>query len=356
MAWRFGWEPRPEWVAVLLLPFLRELARASSGTQGGAAAGPVHMFQLSVRKMIDSGLVTGLPIVARWNGSHPVLFDQAVRLGLLLPGYALEFGAYGLVLLLVLRERKSLNRARRTALALILGGMFLLSFLRSSVIGNNDFGYRAALIPSFLLLLLTAERLTLARPGKLMGGMLLVGAAGTAFQAVALRIYVPLRVRAGAPGFVGLPETAFAARTGYAEAAKLTAADAVVQSDPVDPANYGYVVNMLYSERAMATDAAVDCGAVFGGDPGLCRPLQQAVRGLYRSPAPTAAEAIALCRRVGVEYLAIGPGDAAWHDRAGWAWTLPVISSVGDGDTSGQATGAAGLRVVDCRGKGSAMP
>ena len=264
--------------AILLLPYLRDLAGSRSGTQERAAAGPSHLFQLSVRKMIDSELITRLDVFAKLNHAHPVLLDQAVRLVLLLPGYALELGVYALVLVLALLDRKRLNLPDRTALALILGGFFLVSFLRSSVIGNNDFGYRAALLPCFLLLLLTAEKLTSIRTSmqsQLLSLLIFAGVAGTALQALMLRSYVPLHVAAHMQGFEGLPEAAFDARTAYTAAAARIPPSAIVQANPVATARYFSMVNMLYSERAMVTDAEVDCGAVFGGDPASCLQTQK---------------------------------------------------------------------------------
>ncbi len=327
---------------VLVIPYLRSLMGSHSGTEGGANAGASHLFQFGVRKMIDSGLITGLPALASINHSHPVLLDQIARLALLLPGYALELGLYGLVLALGLAGWRSLTSPYRTALGLAIAGLVLVSFVRSAVIGNNDFGYRAALIPSFLLLLLAADRLTRPKPSQWMALLIVVGLAGTGFQVLMLRVYVPLHVAAKMPGFYGLPEAAFAARTGYASAAEKIPATAVVQANLIDPQNYFYVANMLYSDRAMLTDAAVDCGAVFGGDPARCGPTQRAVRELFRMPAPSAEDVIARCHFLGIDYLAVAQSDPAWEDTRGWVWALPVA-----------AQAETDFRVVQC---GSAPP
>jgi hypothetical protein len=348
---------------VLLIPYLRELMRGHSGTEQGAAAGPGHLLQFSVRAMIDPELIAGLPVLARLNGDHPVLLDQMTRLILLLPGYVLELGAFGMVLVLTIAARKRLDLAGRTALGLALGGLVLVSFVRSSVIGNNDFGYRAALLPCFFLLLLTAQRLTSAQPkmqGQLLGLLLTMGVLGTAFQALMLRIYVPLHVAAHMPDFEGLPEAAFAARRGYAAAVNAMPATAIVQSNLGDPGDYGYVINMLFSERAMATDAAVDCGAVFGGDPGACLQTQQIVQSLFTMPAPSASEARAHCRTLGAGYLSVARSDPAWEDTNGWVWTLPLATgAVGGSVNRGAGTetdSTPGFRVVNCALADASMP
>lgn len=341
---------------LLLIPYLREMLGSHSGTQERGSAGASHLFQFSVRKMIDSGLITDLPIFRSVNQSHPILLDQLVRLLLLLPGYALELGIFGLVLLIAVRVRRTLTDAGRTALVLSVSGLMLVSFVRSSVIGNNDFGYRAAMIPSFFLLLLAARQLTSPGPKVWLKLLLVVGLAGTGFQILMLRVYVPLHVSAKMPGFVGLPEAAFAARSAFESASPKIPDKATVQSNLIDPQSYFYVADMLYSDRAMVADAAVDCGSVFGGDPAACGTIQHAVREIFSRPAISAAEAVARCRAVGVDFLAVGSKDPAWDDKAGWVWTLQNVSgqnkSGADSDTSLNST----FRVVYCGATPPSIP
>ena len=342
---------------LLSLPYLREMTHTQSGTQAGSAAGPLHMFQFSVRQMIDPTLITQLSALAGLQHAHPLLLDQAVRLLLLLPGYALEFGFFAAVLILALLRRTRLDAPRRTLLFLAVSGLVLVGFLRSAVIQNNDFGYRAALFPCFFLLLLGADLLThQPRPDQpsrtpnstlaaqsrtiLLTTLLLLGLAGTIFQAAALRLYVPLHTAARMPGFATLPGDAFAARTAY-EAANLPP-DAIVQANPDSQSRYAYLVNMLYSQRPSATDAAIDCGAVFGGDPTACPALRKALTTLFASPAPTPAQARETCRQYGIEYLAATQADPAWSIPNGWVWTLPLRT----GDR--QPSTPLGFRILQC--------
>ena len=309
----------------LALPYVRSMVGSHSGTQGGASAGPSHLFQFGVRKMIDSRLITRLPALHAIHHSHPVLLEQAARLVLLLPGYALELGLYGFVLLLATADWRRLTLPYRTAVGLAVAGLVLVSFVRSAVIGSNDFGFRAALIPSFFLLLVATERLTRPKLNPWLALFLLVGLAGSGFQILMLRVFVPLHVAAGMPGYIGLPQAAFEARRAYASAARASPLTAVVQANPLDPENYFSIVNMLFSERSMVTDAAVDCGAVFGGDPSRCPEVQTAVRRIFVSPSPSAEEAIATCNFLGIDELAVAPRDPAWEDTRGWVWSLPVV-------------------------------
>ena len=145
--------------AVFLAPYLREMIGNPSGSGTSTSIAPSAMFALSIRRMIDPSFLTGLPVFAAWNSAHPVLLDQAARLILLLPGLALELGFYGAVLWFYGRHRKrySADGPQRTALYLAGCGLLLALFVRSSVIGNNDFGYRVAMLPQFFLLLLGVD-------------------------------------------------------------------------------------------------------------------------------------------------------------------------------------------------------
>jgi hypothetical protein len=87
------------------------------------------------------------------------------------------------------------------------------------------------------------------------------------------------------------------------------------------------MINLLYSQHAMVTDAEVDCGAVFGGNPSLCDETQDAMERLFESPASSAAEARASCRQFGADYLAVARSDPAWNDANGWVWSLPLVSA-----------------------------
>lgn len=346
------------WGVLLSVPYLRELVGAPSGTHKGAATGPGHLLEFGVRRMIGPEPITGLPVLTGIARSHPVLLDQVARLLLLLPGYALELGFYGAVLVAAVRARKRFDEARRTALFLAICGLGIASFVRSTVIRNNDFGYRAALFPCFLLLLLGAEQVLARRDDparrareqsaraqlQTIGwtSLLVLGVAGTVFQAAVLRTYAPLSTAMHKLGFESLAERAFAARSAY-EAAEMPA-NAIVQANPDSPSEYFSLANMMYSQHASATDPALDCGAVFGGDPKACPPARAAIAALFRFPAPGAAQAMETCRELGVTYLAAADSDPAWPDGQGWVWTLPPAK----GDLGKETPSSGGFRIVNC--------
>ena len=138
--------------AVMLAPFVYELiVTLPHAAAGNASTAPApRMFSLSVRRMIDSGLLTGLPIFASWNQSHPVLLDQAIRLILLLPGLAMELGLYGAVLFApvlmgrVWPPQRVLREARGPLLAAAAAALLLAT--RPATPGPHDAGiiWRAA--------------------------------------------------------------------------------------------------------------------------------------------------------------------------------------------------------------------
>ena len=333
---------------LLLAPFLRELT-AQSGTAGYRAHAPA--FSLSVRRMIDPEMVTNLPAFAALRASHPALLDLAMRLLLLLPGLALELGFYGVVLWLAARRRTQTpgDEANRTAVFLSACGLILVLFVRSSVISNNDFGYRAALLPQFFLLLLGARFLAgryleeeapsaplTARQRRLLAVSLVLGVAGTAYQAFMLRAFLPIEAAKQGSGFANLPQDVFQARTAFAELNRLAPRYGVVQFNAVDPTadpNGDVVPPFQFYTRAMLMDsgwqvlnAEPECATAFGGDPGHCAAIRSATNSLYASPAPSAEAALAYCASFGVDYLAATHLDRAWADKQGWVWTLPAAA------------------------------
>ena len=348
---------------VLLTPYLRELIQAHSGTQAGTSTGPAHLLSFGVREFAVPLFFFQSPQLAGLRTAHPFLFLQVVRLLFLVPGYAIELGFYGVVLVVFWSRRHALDPARRTALFFSVCGLLMVSFIRSGVIENNDFGYRAAMLPCLFLLLLGTDLLleirasSKAAPRKAANGalafalsrrLLLLGVAGTAYQAFELRSFLPLLSAAHQPAVAGLPEAAYAARKAYGKLASVADAgvDGPVQANTAGGNLYLHLVNMLYSERSTIMDAARDCGAVFGGDPAPCSRIEQQMQTLFSAPGQTSANARETCGAWGAHYLAAYRDDPVWKDPRGWVWTLPLAAT--DADLGAQTSGL--YRVVDCSG------
>ena len=344
--------------AVMLAPFVRELAAGltllGNGTKNLSAAPATHLFSLSVRRMIDSGLVTSLPVFAAWNRTHPVLLDQTTRLLLLLPGLAMELGLYGAVLVLLLlaqrrKEPMGADAARDTSLFFVVCGLLTVLFLSSAVITNNDFGYRAVMLPQFFLLLLTADVLgswwlpgeaaiVPTTPGRVkwVYGLLALGVAGSVYWAFLLRAWLPIETHRVQNGFSQLPEDAFQIREAFATLNRVAPKDAVVAFRPIDPTPHQKQEVMTPSEfyqRMLVMDtgrqmlnAEGKCATHFGGEAAACPAIQSATAQLYASPAPSAAWARAFCTRFGVQYLVISFRDPDWLAETGWPVALPRIA------------------------------
>jgi len=344
--------------AVLLVPFVNELMgslKHSVGGQGSGNAAPaMHMLSLSVRRMIDPGLLTGLPMFAAWNRAHPVLLDQGLRLILLLPGLAMELGVYGAVLVLLLlakRRRQPIppDPARDTSLFFCVCGLVMVLFISSSVIFNNDFGYRAVMLPQFFLLFLTADVLgswwipekpcvVPATPGKrrLLYSLLVLGLAGSIYGGILLRAWLPLETRRTLDGFSQLPQDAFEIREAFTSLNRVASKDAVVAFRSIDPIldrNNVVVFPSEFYQRMLVMNAGRqilnaegECATHFGGDPAECTAIQAATVQLYASPAPSAEWAREYCRRFGVQYLAISHRDPDWDTYTGWPVTLPSVA------------------------------
>jgi hypothetical protein len=340
---------------VVLAPFLREMIGETSGSRNTASIGPLHVFAPGVRGMIDSSVLTGLPAFASWHAIHPILTEQLARLVLLPPGLALELGFYGAVLYLYIRHyrRYPADGPHRTALFLAVGGLILALFVRSAVIGSNDFGYRVALLPQFFLLLLGADLLASWRFGtgdpiiistptrqRLVYGLLALGLAGTAYQVALLRVYIPLETMRSGTMFPDLPALVFQGREAFAELDRVSAQSAVVEFNPVDPQPGGagdvispftfYTRSLLMNANRQILNADPGCSTEFGGDPLSCDAIMKSTAQLYALPARSAHWAREYCARFGVEYLAVSRIDPAWSDASGWVAGLPVVASEPD--------------------------
>jgi hypothetical protein len=376
MVWVVGWE-RDSRVrlpvmlaaglvaAVALLPYLAELRHDASGVSAASAhvatgvngaseptggtrvdetakSNQLHLLRFGVRHMIDPDALLALPRFARLAQSNPRLEDAIAGLVLLLPGYFLEFGFYGLALLAAVgaARRGALGEAERTALALVGVGLLVSSFLRSTVVVNNDFGIRSILIVQFFLLLLAVQWCEggFGEAGKgvraTAAAMLWLGLAGTAYQAMLLRVYLPVEERLGRPAVAGLSKQAMALRWGFAAMDGRVPKDAVVQFNTTQPSDYFRYAQILMVGRQVAA-ALPECPAAFGGEVARCAGVEDGVAALFGTseagrfavPADVAHD---LCGRMGISYLIATQWDGVWADRAGWVWELPAVVDTGE--------------------------
>ena len=370
--------------AMALLPYLAELHGEASGTatvlangvtspdgKASIANNGAHLLRFGVRHVIPADTLQGIGWVARLARAHPAAEDAGVGLVLLIPGYFVELGFYGLVLLATLWAmlRHRLDEAARTALVLAVAALAVSTFLRSTIVENNDFAMRSILIAQFFLLLLAVvwwEGGFASTNRFLRGAMLAVawiGLAGTVYQAVALRVYLPVEERLGRAEVDGLAERAMAVRHGFDAMHRSVAKNAVVQYNTAQPGEYFVLAQAIQAGRQMAS-ATPGCGAAFGGDAGACQGVEQGVARLFATdssrgslpatspelpgPSPrgassdqklrgpssggalSASQARDQCARLGVDDLVATRWDAVWSDPRGWVWTLPAVADTGE--------------------------
>jgi len=371
MAWALVWERGSRvrvpvlvgagLVAVVaLLPYLNELRTTSSGVpttvangpdapggDGSMASGPPHLLRFGVRHMIDPDSLLSVPWFASLARSHPRVEDAIAGLVLLLPGYFVELGFYGVVLAVALKaaRRSRLDEPLRTSLVLAGAGLLVASLLRSAVIEHNDFGMRSVLVAQFFLLLIAVRWCegafgeTTRTWRAAIHAMVWIGLAGTLYQAVELRLYLPVEEMLGRPQVAGLSERAMALRRGFDEMAGRVPKDAVIQFNTAQPSDFFRYAQVMQAGRQVA-NALPGCATPFGGDASACKGVEEDVARLFSQAANSggggsggalpATEARVECGRLGASYLVATRWDSVWADREGWVWKLPAAADTGD--------------------------
>ena len=346
----------------LLAPYISELMHNTSVTTGGAladigAGDLVHqssgthaggLFAISVREMIPASALLRIHAVHPFVVAHPHISRNLSKLILLLPGFAIELGFYAIVLLIYLvpslRPTRQLTRGQRLLLFLSIAILPFLSFIRSTVLASDDFGWRAALLLQFPLLLLASELLmnwrsrerepqdsvvpSSRRPLRAFARLvLLIGVVSTVSQALLLRFDYPLLewgFRAKHSPQAGIvAHNAYISYLGYAQLDRIAPANAIVQFNPDDAWSVWKSFDLVNVDHPIAIASnQLWCGATLGGDPSGCPGMIAAIDPLFKG-AP-AAQARAACNRYGIHYLIAKIYDPAWADTSGWVWTLPA--------------------------------
>ena len=331
---------------VLLIPYLLELTHASSSMQGG------RVFGFGVREMIPPGFLLGTALLRNLGGHHPELAVNLAKLILLVPGYAVELGFYSVVMLIYLvpawRGKKPLSSAERSLLVIALATLPVITFVRSWVLNSNDFGWRAAAILQFPLLLLASglvadwEEATKHRGTEaacqpaaphwlrtICSLALALGMVGTVCQGLIIRYSLPfgeknLRARHATPDPGMFTHDPYISAIGYARLNALIPRDAVVQFNPYHPYKIAEVTDVMYvGHQSVITSDQPGCGSELGGDPSGCTPMAAILDRLYA--ASSAEQARAACHQLGIQYLVARIYDPAWYNKQSWVWTLPTV-------------------------------
>jgi hypothetical protein len=310
--------------AATLAPYLAQLLHRHGGETRGAGS----VLGFGVRMMFTPDLLMGLPWLKALSVHHEFAAFQLSALLLLIPGYAVELGFFGFVLVQAWRQRKGRGAGESALLFWTLAALMVATFLCSQIISTNDFGIRATLLAQFGLLLLAVQVLERSsrRAKMVLLGLALIGITGTVFQVVGLRISLPWQEAVHDPDVGELQRMNYVLRDAWSALDKQIPMDARVQYNIGDNDNWQQS-QMIQSRRQLVSGDS-GCDVTFGGDASACPAIQQALGQLYPAhgqPAVTAARAAALCSSIGAQYLIATRWDTIWQYREGWAWQLPAV-------------------------------
>jgi hypothetical protein len=311
------------------VPYLMDLSGGSgrgsgAGGGGGSSAGP--LFQLRVRPFILAERI----VQAIWPDQSWLV---PVTDLLLLPlNYFLELGLFsmvGIVMFKRLRRKEQLQLADLSASTIAVTSVLICTFLRSSVITNNDLGWRGLLVAQFILLIWAAELwdegffTTHARTG-LIAAFLLFGVAGTAYEITMVRFYTLISDDFAVPRDAWFPadhhlgERTYAMRALYQELQQKLPPQAVLQHNPNQV--LGDVFHGLYADRQTAVETP-GCGVVFGGDLSLCNAVMPSISNIFEKPEGLDWPRVeGLCRDLSINAMVVKDTDKVWADQHSWVW------------------------------------
>ena len=311
------------------LPYVTELLGERSNPKAGG--GPLLQFAIRMFSITHAVIST----------SHPAEWVRPLAEALALPlAYFLELGFFFLVGLLQWRKMRAskpfLGHPELCGFVMVASGLFVCSFLRSSVISANDLGIRGFMVVQFVLLLWGAECLDdglLSQSRRnLLVATLVLGVAGTVYDVGIFRAYTIIADNSAIPRFPWLSQPrqlgsqTFALRQLYEELKGRLPQTAVIQHNPdADPGDVPYG---LYADRQVAAET-LNCGAVFGGDPMLCERIIGPIDDLFEKPEGVAARQVdAVCKDLSIDALIVKDTDPVWADGNSWVWKLqPVIAN-----------------------------
>ena len=293
-----------------------------------AAGGPPIEFWIRPFYPVD-----GLLKILGHGGPWTLTLADILTLPL---NYFLELGFFFAAGVAWWRKRKAaptpLSPPELALAVLVATSMVICTFLRSSLIGNNDLGWRGFLLAQFGLLLWSVDVIFAQSRGRLLTALLVLGALGTAYDVAILRFY-PVLADAGLVANIGwmaldrqLGARNYSAREAYEWIAQSTPPHTVVQFDP--HVEVQDTSALLYARRQIAA-ADLSCLAVFGGDQSQCPALIEKLAYLYPAKGEPAATSIeTACRSLPVDILVAKDTDAAWADAHGWVWNeKPVFAN-----------------------------
>jgi hypothetical protein len=255
---------------------------------------------------------------------------SAADLVLLPLNYFLELGFFFAAGIMIWRnfraQRRPATRHELAAVSMLATSVVICTFVKSGVIENNDLGWRGFLVAQFILLICAADFLCFRKAKSGLILLLVLGAAGTAYD-LALQRFYPLLSDAGAMPHVNwlahdekLGLRTYSNREAYEWLKANTLADAIIQQNPnpaVQDTFYG-----LYAERqTIAADGS--CNTTFGGESQLCAPIVSRLTALFADKSSDTFQPA--CDALPLDYVVAKDTDAAWKNQASWVWTRQPI-------------------------------
>jgi hypothetical protein len=325
--------------SVLAAPYLTELLPA--GSSAVAASGSPLQFAIRPFDFVDR--LFGLAGGPQTNLVNALLLpvNYSLELGFFLIAGVVACGA-------MWRNRRFVTDAQWCGLTMAAVSLAICSFVRSSVIGNNDLGWRGILVAQFVLLIWAAELLNdgllsshspvqSGRESHLLTGKwralaavaLVLGAAGSVYEVVKVRLF-PLASDMGAAGTVpwlspdtNLGARTFALRQLYEGLKQRTPAASVFQHNP--NTNPEDLFHGSYADRQLAAEGPA-CGVVLGGNAALCRNMIGDIDSLFTNPASLDSTRVdEICGRLSIDMLVVKDTDPVWRDRQSWVWKRKPI-------------------------------
>jgi hypothetical protein len=320
------------------LPYLLEVFAKQVGAPGDGSS-PAAPLQFAVRHFDILDKLIGVGNSITWE-------TNVVNLLALPLNYSLELGFFFIVAIIqckrMWRNRHALRDEQISSFVLAATAIVVCTFVRSSVISNNDLGWRGFLIVQFILLMWGAEMLSdgLLSPrhgawerGSLKRYIVIVtlflGAAGSVYELVKIRFY-PLQQDTTSVVLYpwlspdrNLGERTFALREIYDELRHRTSVRAVYQHNP--DTNPQDLFHGMYADRQLTAETPA-CGVVFGGNASLCPGMIREVNAIFDDPKVLGSTGIdGACERLSIDVLIVKDTDRVWHDRQSWVWQRTAI-------------------------------
>jgi hypothetical protein len=259
--------------------------------------------------------------------------------------YGIEFGFYGLIAALQLRQdlplRQSLSEPEIAAWYIAVASLLIATFVRSAVIQTNDLGLRSIMFAQFIFLLWGARALhsRLARledrkipfllrlhvMDYVIGLTLVLGISASLYQVVMLRIYPVLADYGRVPAKQAPGADNFLIRSAYQDLAHRVPAESILQPNP--DARVARDLS-LYANHQTVDAFAPDCGTVFGGSLVRCQKAQEMIRQVFKSPMTDWGTVDVLCNTLSINVLVVTRDDAVWQSPDSWVWRRnPVVTN-----------------------------